>query len=374
MLANASIGEDPGMDFAAEGLLDGLEGEERVARQRLLEQLVHQGYTLDQLRAAVAEERLVLLGVERVLGGRYTTSDVERLTGVSARLMLRIRRLAGLPEPGADELVFGEEDLAVARSTRLFLEAGLSEQAVEEMTRVLGEAMGRVAATTTGMFVEAFLRPGDSEHDLAERFAQLTEQLVPALEPVLIATFKAHLREAIRRGMIGRAQRESGRVEADQIVAVCFADVVGFTRLGAQIEVQELGEVAGMLAQLAAELTEPPVRLVKTIGDAAMFVSPEPGALVAVALALVQAFLDAELPTLRAGVALGPALQRAGDFYGHSVNLASRVTGIARPESVLVTQEVHDAAGERFAWSFAGRHRLKGVGVPVVLYRARLRK
>ncbi len=359
------------MDFAAEGLLDGLEAGERVARQRLLEQLVQQGYTLDQLRSAVAEERLVLLPVERALGGRYTTREVERLTGVPARLMLRIRRLAGLPAPDEDEPVFGEEDLAVARSTRLFLEAGLSVQAVEEMTRVLGEGMARLAATTTGTFAESFLRPGDSEYDLAERFAELAGQLTPALEPVLIATFKSHLREAIRRGMIGRAQRESGRLEADQILAVCFADVVGFTRLGAQIEVEELGEVAGTLAQLAAELTEPPVRLVKTIGDAAMFVSPDPGALVAVALALVQAFLAAELPTLRAGVALGPALQRAGDFYGHSVNLASRVTGIARPGSVLVTQEVQNAIPESFRWSFAGRHRLKGIGQPVVLYRAR---
>jgi adenylate cyclase len=113
------------------------------------------------------------------------------------------------------------------------------------------------------------------------------------------------------------------------------------------------------------------VRLIKTIGDAAMFVSPEPGAMVGVALALVDAVGAADLPSLRAGIAHGPALLRAGDYYGHPVNLASRVTGIARPDSVLCTQEIRDAAPDAYEWSFAGRHRLKGVGDAVVLHRAR---
>jgi hypothetical protein len=64
---------------------------------------------------------------------------------------------------------------------------------------------------------------------------------------------------------------------------------------------------------------------------------------------------------------------RAGDFYGHSVNLASRVTGVARPGSLLATEEVRDAAGGDLSWSFAGKHRLKGIGEPVALYRARRR-
>ena len=70
---------------------------------------------------------------------------------------------------------------------------------------------------------------------------------------------------------------------------------------------------------------------------------------------------DAELPSLRAGIASGAATVRAGDYYGPSVNLASRVTGIARPGSVLCTQEVHAAAEDEFDWSSAGRHKLKGV-------------
>ncbi len=191
------------------------------------------------------------------------------------------------------------------------------------------------------------------------------------MAPILVAAFQSHLRDSVSRGMLGRAQLEAGDVGNRQELTVCFADLVGFTRLGSRVEVLELGTVAGRLSELASSLTEAPVRLIKTIGDAAMFVSPEPGPLVGVALALVQAFEQEDLPSLRAGIASGPAVVRAGDYYGNSVNLASRVTGVARPGSVLCTQEVRDAAADDYDWSRAGRYRLKGVAGHTPLYRAR---
>jgi len=193
---------------------------------------------------------------------------------------------------------------------------------------------------------------------------------VPAVRPILVGAFNAHLRDSVRRGILGREELEAGQIQDSIQAAVCFADLVGFTRLGGEVELEELGSVAGGLAVIANEVVKPPVRLIKTIGDAAMFVSPEPGPLVAVALSLVEAVQSADLPALRAGIAFGPALLRAGDFYGHSVNLASRVTGIARPDSVLCTKEVHDATEDAFEWSFAGKHRLKGIPDREPLYRA----
>jgi len=352
-------------------LLDGLKGEDRAARERLLERLADEGYSLEDLKAAVEEDRLALLLVERVLGGRYTAQELEERTGFPASQMLRIRRLLGLPEPAPGDHVYGEEEVEAARSISLFLEAGLGEDAIAEITRVLGEGMSRLAATTAAAFVEAFLEPGDSEDEVAERFAALAEQLAPAIDPVLRAAYRQHLAESVRRGMLSPAERQTGQAGGTQEVTVCFVDMVGFTRLGAQIEAQELGTVASKLAELATDVTEPPVRLVKTIGDAAMFVSPDPAAVVSVALSLLEAVQAADLPSLRAGVARGPALQRAGDYYGHAVNLASRVTGVARPGSVLCTEEVHGAAPDRFDWSFAGKHKLKGMSEPISLYRAR---
>ena len=359
------------MDFEQEGLLDGLEGADRDARRQLLDQLADEGVGLDELKSAVAENRLALLPVERVLGGRYTAADIEERSGLPADMVRRVRGLLGLPVPEENDRVFSDADAEAAKSLRMFLDAGFGEDEIAEITRVLGESMSRLAATTTGAFVDTFLEPGDSEQDVALRFAGLAQELAPKLAPVLEGALSAHLREAVRRGILGPAERETGRVGGAQEMAVCFADLVGFTRLGGEVEPRELGSVAVKLGELATKVAKPPVRLVKTIGDAAMFVSPDPGALVDAALTLLESAEQAELPTLRAGVALGPALARAGDFYGHAVNVASRVTGAARPGSVLCTKDVRDAALDDFHWSSAGRHKLKGLSAPVQLYRAR---
>jgi adenylate cyclase len=359
------------MDFAREGLLDGLDGEERAQREQLLARLLDEGFSEADLRRAVEENRLALLPVDRVLGGTYTAREIQERSGLTAASVIRTRRILGLPEPDVDDRVFTDEDIEAAQAIKLFLDAGFEEERIDEIARVLGEGMARLSATIAAAFLETFLEPGSSEEEVAERFAALAEQLTPATGPILVAGFKNHLRDAVQRGVLGREELLAGDPRNTQDVTVCFADLVGFTRLGGQVEVRELGTMAGRLAGLAASLAEPPVRLVKTIGDAAMFVSPDPAPLVDVALSLIEAFEDEGLPSLRAGIAVGPAVVHAGDYYGNSVNLASRVTGIARPGSVLCTREIRDAVRERFDWSSAGRHRLKGVSGHVNLYRAR---
>ena len=73
------------------------------------------------------------------------------------------------------------------------------------------------------------------------------------------------------------------------------------------------------------------------------------------------------------GVAYGPAVSRAGDWFGSPVNLASRVTSVARPGSVLVAAAAHEQIGDdaRFHWSYAGDRRLRGIRDDVDLYRLR---
>ena len=358
------------MDYAAAGLLDGLEGEDRAARIRLLESLVEQGVELDELRAAVAEDRLALLPVERVLQGEYSARDLEQRTGLPAQTTLEIRRALGLAEAGPDEKVFAEADIEAARSIKTFIEAGFSLEALNDISRVLGEGMARLSAASGQAFAQTLIKPGEREDVVAQRFAAMAKTLTVALEPVLAAAFRAHALDNVRRAMISQAELAAGQVAGEQDLAVCFADLVGFTRLGAELETETLGDVAGTFSTLAAMVATPPVRLVKTIGDAAMLTCREPGPLVEAALSLEEAVRAADLPAIRAGIAWGRVITRSGDLFGHAVNLASRVTGIARPDSVLCTQEVHDAA-PAFDWSFAGRHRLKGIGDSVPLYRAR---
>jgi adenylate cyclase len=149
--------------------------------------------------------------------------------------------------------------------------------------------------------------------------------------------------------------------------------MVGFTQLGESLAPDELGEVTGRLNELATEVIEPPVRLVKLIGDAVMLAGPDPRPVLEAALELVEraAREGGEFPILRAGVATGEAIARGGDWYGRTVNLASRITGRARPGSVLASEEVHDALAEDYDWSFAGEKKLKGLDGEVKVYRCR---
>ena len=282
--------------------------------------------------------------------------------------------MLGLPEPAPGDRVFGDDEIEAAKSINLFLGSGLGEKAIAEITRVLGEGMARLAATSAAAFVEAFLHPGDSEDEVAERFAALAGQLTPAIDPVLRAAYKQHLADSVRRGMLSPAARESGEAGGVQEVTVCFADVVGFTRLGAQIDGARAGharEQAGRARHRGDRAPRPAREDDRRRRDVR-----QPrcrGGRVGRAVAASEAVAAADLPSLRAGVASGTALQRSGDYYGHAVNLASRVTGVARPDSVLCTEEVRDAAPDRFEWSFARKHKLKGMSDPVPLYRARRR-
>jgi adenylate cyclase len=362
------------MDFEAEGLLDGVEGEDREARLRLLEKLSDAGVSDDELRKAVDEQRLALLPVERELGGERTLSAEEAAerAGVSVDFVERHRRALGLPLTDDDGRGFSEDDVQMLEDLKKFLDAGLDEEGIEDATRVVGESMSRVARTVAQLTATSLIRPGINEHDLGIGFAEAARQLVPLFGNQLESVFKQQLLEVVRSEMISRQELESGLQDAETI-NVSFADLVGFTKLGEELPPEEIGRVAGRLGELAADVAESPVRLVKTIGDAAMLVSPETEPLVRVTLDLVRAADEAGdgFPMLRAGVARGEAIGRGGDWYGRPVNVASRLTGVARPGSVLTTESVREEAEDAFEWSFAGRKKLKGVKDPLPLFRAR---
>ncbi len=279
----------------------------------------------------------------------------------------------GLPIPEAEKAAYTEADLESAKMLHVARDAGISDEDVLDLLRVLGRGLAQAADSLRDLPLKLALQPGISEHDLAHRYTELAAQLYPLLDPLLSNLLALHLRHATESEAISAMERSWGRLPGSRDVAVCFADLVGFTRLGEEVPPDELGALAVRLEALATEAAGPPVRLVKTIGDAAMLASPEPRPLLDAALALIDA-ADAEgsdFPQLRAGAALGLALPRAGDWFGRPVNLASRITGIARPGSLLAARELHDSAPDGYRWSFAGEHRLRGIRERVTLYRAR---
>jgi adenylate cyclase len=363
------------VDFEARGLLDGLNGEARAARLELLERLHTDGWSLDDLAAAGADGRLLFLPAERVVGGepKYSARQLAATSGVSLDLLLALRRANGLPLPDPDAVVFSEVDAEAADMTQLFRRAGLSDEQLVAITRVLGRGLSQAAEAMRSLVLELVLEPGSTEADLAERYARRVETFMPMLGPLLEQMIRVHLRHMVRTEAISAAERVEGTLPGARDVAVAFADLVGFTRLGEEVPPDELGRVADRLTVLTGEIVTPPVRLVKTIGDAVMLVSPDPEPLIGFALDLIAAS-DGEgerFPQLRVGLDAGAALSRAGDWYGRPVNVASRVTNVARPGSVLATRDVRDAAPEAFRWSSAGPRSLKGLPDPVRLYRAR---
>jgi adenylate cyclase len=350
-------------------LLEGLDGDAREARRRLIDDLTADGASAEEIRQAVAEDRLALLPVERVLraGAKHSLADLAREAGVDAAVLRRTYGALGVPVGGDDEVRYGDEDVAVTRNLKTLLDAGFTVEALVALNRVVGRAMVQVAASSRRMFVDQVLGEGSDERQLGLAAAGAARELVPQMTALLEMAYGAHLREILSSDVIGIADIAAGRTPGARDMTVAFADLVGFTRLGEEIPAEDLGDVVSTLEELTASLVAKPVTFVKTIGDAVMLVAPTPDPIIDVALELI----EADLPQrLRVGIACGPTLERGGDFYGSPVNQASRVTSVARAGSVLVTESVHEHAEGDWQWSFARERKLKGVG-EVKLFRAR---
>lgn len=364
-------------DFEAEGLLEGTDGAEREARLELLTELESQGVSLEELSQAVAEGRLALLPVEQVLAGegrRYTREEVAEAADLDPEFLSRQWRALGMSEPEPGEKAFTSRDVEAAQRVKQLLDLEIPEDEMIQVSRVVGMNMSQLAAASRGLAVRVFSSPGDTELEVGKRFATIVEGLAPLLTPSLEYALQLHMREQIRHDVFGRSEISEG-VEAGAEQAIAFADLVGFTKLGERLEPDELSLMTDRLGELAGDVAGGPVRLVKLIGDAAMLSSNDPQALLDATIALVRGAAEEGegFPLLRAGVAYGNAVPRGGDFYGRPVNLASRITGVARPDSVLCDEVAHDAIGDDTGvkWSFAGARHLKGIDGEVKLFRAR---
>jgi adenylate cyclase len=367
----------PEIDFAAEGLLDELDGDARQARLTLLEELAAEGIPLEDLRDAVNAGRLALLPVERALAGpgrRYSAREIAAIAGIDLEQLRRFSAALGVPYADPDEPRGTEADLEAAQRMKAFRDAGLPEEGMLQVARTIGMGTARIAEANRELVIRTLAQPGDSERDLALRFAAAAKLMMPLVGPTVVHALQANMLEQIRRDVIATTDLASGAVGGTVTLTVCFADLVEFTRLGEEIPAEELGMVAGRLEEMASAVAEPPVRLVKTIGDAAMFVSAEPEPMLAASLALIAAAEEEgdEFPLLRAGLACGSVLPQSGDYYGRPVNLSSRITGVARPGSVVVDSAVKEAAGEDYAYTYIGERRLKGIDSKVKLFRARV--
>lgn len=337
-----------GDDRDIEDLLDGLQGTARTERAELVRWLLAQGITAEEIRTTNPP---LLLATRHLIGddGTYvSTREISETYGIDMALLQRVQRAIGLVRvDDPDAAVHMRADGEAAAFTQRFVDVGLDPDQVVLVAQVLAEGLSRAAEVMRYSALSAIMRPGATELEIAKASKALVTQIAPLLGPMIQQMLFMQLRHMMETEAVNAAERAAGKpLPGARQITVAFADLVGFTRIGEAVSPEELGQLANRLAILARDVTVPPVRFVKTIGDAVMFVCPEPRPLLDVVLKLVEAVdTDNEFPRLRAGVASGTAVSRAGDWFGSPVNVASRVTAVARPGH---------GAGRRFG---LGRHR-----------------
>jgi adenylate cyclase len=367
---------DDGVGQDIDDLFDGLEGTARTERAELVAWLLEQGITADEIRVTTPP---LLLASRHLIGddGTYVSArEISESYGIDLMLLQRVQRAIGLARvEDPDAAVHMRADGEAAAYAQRFVELGLHPDQVVMVVRVLAEGLSRAAEVMRHTALSAIMRPGASEIDIAKASRALVSQIAPMLGPMIQDMLFMQLRHMMETEAVNAGERAAGKpLPGARQVTVAFADLVGFTRLGEVVSAEELGHLANRLADLARDVTAPPVRFIKTIGDAVMFVCPDPAPLLDVVLKLVDLVdSDNDFPRLRAGVASGMAVSRAGDWFGSPVNVASRVTGVARPGTVLVADSVWEAIGDagEFQGSFASARRLKGIKSEVKLFRVR---
>jgi adenylate cyclase len=353
------------LDEMVRDMPDAASRERRVA---LIEYLLSQDCTAEEIRTAHAEQRLALLPLEVFLRreSQFTLHEVAERSGRSVEALQRNLAALRLPRADPSERAFSSTDVEGFSATGTAIETGLSEEVALEMGTVIGQAFSSMAGGLVEILIRELRQQTADPDELALRLVAVAERLMPATSPVLIANQRLHLRTAVAREII--SQTEVGAIPGARPMTVAFADLAGFTPLSEHAPLDELTKVATRFADLAAAVAEPPVTLVKMVGDAAMLVAADADCLLRATADLRSAAAAEELPAVHAGVAFGPALSRLGDWYGWPVNVASRVAGEAPSGEIFATADVRERS-ERDDWEEVGPRRLKGLEQPVTLFR-----
>ncbi|GGZ16145.1 adenylate/guanylate cyclase domain-containing protein [Streptomyces nitrosporeus] len=306
-----------------------------------------------ELRQAVEE---VLLG-----GGRLRTRrDIAERSGVGAERTAQIWRALGFPMVDDDARVFTDADVDALRAGERLIEAGLiTAESETMMARALGHHLSRLAEWQVHTLWAWVNRNPGGPVDKAE-LAGHAAALLPEMELLQRHVWRRHL--AAYAGQVlaeaeegasgpGKGPREHGPGGAAgagaellqegagvRDRAVGFTDMVGYTRMTRGLDSTELARVLDRFESLTGDVVaEGRGRVVKTIGDEVLFVCETASAAAGIALELAaRVHAEQELPRVRTGLAHGAVLSRFGDVYGAPVNIAARLTAVARPGTVLV--------------------------------------
>jgi adenylate cyclase len=355
-----------------------------VRRVRLASACAEAGLPLEGIGAAIAAGKLTLAFLDHPLF-RWSGRTTETYRDLAARLRMPIALLqrayeaAGFAPPEPDDLV-REDDLDLLPTIQAAVAAGIDEDATVRALRVFGDSLRRIAETQNHLFHSRIelplLRSGLSQRQMIETALQLGSQMAARDDQWLLALYRRQQERAWIADLVEHMEaaiEEAGihrRVERPP--AMCFLDLVGYTRLTEEQGDDAAAEIAANLAELTQRAARARGGLpVKWLGDGVMFFFKRPGAAVLSALEMVQEAPAVGLPPAHVGIHAGPVVVQDGDYFGRTVNLAARIAGHAGAGQVLVTDEVVAAAEpDRVRFEALGPVRLKGFTRPVRLHLA----
>lgn len=276
---------------------------------------------------------LTLLGGDR----KYTRIQVTETAGVSLDRARRLWMAMGFADVDDDAVVFTEGDVDALRVWDALVGTGVVKQEDEaSVARALSQPLSRLADWQAQ---EVLARSRDVDGP-GDQLAALAEGLLPVIEGLQSYVWRRHLAAATGRVL------SADRAElSTQLSVVGFADIVGYTTTTRHSDIDEL---SALLEAFEVDATETIAthhgRVVKTVGDEVLFVADTASDAAEIALRLADPDRETDgLPILRVGLAMGQVLSRFGDVYGSVVNLAARLTALARPGTVLIDKELADA-------------------------------
>ncbi len=285
--------------------------------------------------------QLLVDGLELQLFGEkpnLTSVEVAERAGVSLEVSQKRWRSLGFTAMSTEAVMFTEADVEALRITESLRATGLL---VDEDEAALVRAIGRTFARLAEWQISLMARRAMSAEDLdlGALFAEM-DKVVPQVEAVQAYAWRRHLLNAASRFLISPEYAEESAP-----MAVGFADIVGYTRQSRSLRTNELTRlVDDFEAESLSIITELRGRIVKTIGDEVMYAADDPADAVEIALQLAERHEhDESFPELRVGVAWGDVVAHWGDVFGPSVNVAARLTSLARPGKVLIDRELADS-------------------------------
>ena len=365
---------------------DGRFGATDARRVGIVQALEQAGLALGMIGEALRRGEMSLDFVDQPGYERYagltdeTFRQVGERTGVPLELLLVIREAMGSAQPDPDERVRAEE-MEVIPFVALQVGHGFRSVVIERWIRTYGDSLGRIADTEADWYRSEVLGPllaaGKPPTEVVQATAEIGPQISELGDRAILGLFHGRQANAWIQNILETFETYLTRAglqdPADQPSAICFLDLTGYTRLTDERGDEAAAELAGRLARLVQRTSaRHGGKPVKWLGDGVMFYFREPGRGVLAALEMVEGARDAGLPPAHVGLHAGPVLFREGDYFGRTVNLASRIAGYARQGEVVVSQEVVDAGGAGgIAFAEIGPVELKGVSAALTLHVAR---